>query len=200
MVGPWRGSVARATPFGLSRDEYVQTLAKRISYSRAYTAFYISVIAAALLEVGWIVFPGGAASSDGSASAAAPLSRPAGHLPSSRLFSAVESYVTLGLLAELGVRAAMQQRGFWSHRANWLDIGVAAVSLLTSLLLMLGLETPSEVRSRLYAHAAARASARLRPRLRPCPARARASARGHAPIGPLSHNRAHPPAAAPALL
>ena len=30
--------------------EYVQTLAKRISYSRAYTAFYVSVILAALVE------------------------------------------------------------------------------------------------------------------------------------------------------
>lgn len=36
---------------GMSRDEYVQTMAKRISYSRAYTAFYISVIAASAIEV-----------------------------------------------------------------------------------------------------------------------------------------------------
>jgi hypothetical protein len=61
------------------------------------------------------------------------------------LFSLVESYVTLGLLAELGVRAAMQQRAFCAHRSNWVDMAVAAVSLLTSLLILAGLETPAEM-------------------------------------------------------
>jgi hypothetical protein len=69
----------------------------------------------------------------------------AGHLPTSSLFSVVESYVTLGLLAELGVRAAMQQRAFCAHRSNWVDMAVAAVSLLTSLLILAGLETPAKM-------------------------------------------------------
>eukprot|EP00962_Isochrysis_galbana_P014223 scaffold4058_cov121-Isochrysis_galbana.AAC.5 len=78
---------------------------------------------------------------------AADAGRPklAGHLPTSSLFSVVESYVTLGLLAELGVRAAMQQRAFCAHRSNWVDMAVAAVSLLTSLLILAGLETPAEM-------------------------------------------------------
>eukprot|EP00967_Tisochrysis_lutea_P137922 scaffold248277_cov35-Tisochrysis_lutea.AAC.2 len=69
----------------------------------------------------------------------------AGHLPTSSLFSAVETYVTLGLWAELGVRAAMQQRAFCAHRANWVDMAVAAVSLMTSLLILVGLETAAEM-------------------------------------------------------
>jgi hypothetical protein len=79
----------------------------------------------------WIVLPSSAASH-----------RPklAGHLPTSSLFSLVESYVTLGLLAELGVRAAMQQRAFCAHRSNWVDMAVAAISLITSLLILAGLE------------------------------------------------------------
>eukprot|EP00967_Tisochrysis_lutea_P137921 scaffold248277_cov35-Tisochrysis_lutea.AAC.1 len=58
----WRGMGAGRVPVlplraastlthEMSRDEYVQTMARRISYSRTYTVFYITVIFASLVEV-----------------------------------------------------------------------------------------------------------------------------------------------------
>ncbi|EOD20161.1 hypothetical protein EMIHUDRAFT_255537 [Emiliania huxleyi CCMP1516] len=141
----------------LDNTIYVQTLAKRISYSRAYTAFYVSVILAALVEAR----KGARSAAQDAACQQHPLPRPqvvwilllglsdssstGRRLPVSPLFTVVETYVTVGLLAELVVRGAMQQRAFFAHRSNWADMAVAGISLLTSALLLLGLETPAEM-------------------------------------------------------
>ena len=113
-------------PHLLSRNEYVETLAKRVIYSRAYTAFYVSVIVAGCVEVAWIFCCG------------------VGQLPQSSLFAVIESYVTLGLLTEVGMRAALLRRHFCLQVANVVDSLVAATSVATSALMALGLETRAE--------------------------------------------------------
>ena len=90
----------------ISRDEYLAVLARRVLYSRAYTGFYISVICAAVFEVSLILMPHGGV----------------GQMPQGALFTAVETYVTLGLLSEVAMRLALQRRRFCSKVSNLLDL------------------------------------------------------------------------------
>lgn len=120
------GSAGSST---LSRHEYVDILAKRVLYSRAYTGFYVTLIGAGLVEVVWILSPDGGG---------------VGHLPHHGAFTVVESYVTVGLILELALRAALQRRLFWSQFANLFDLFVVIVSVFTTVLAVAGAETRSE--------------------------------------------------------
>lgn len=105
----------------ITRDEYLAVLARRVLYSRTYTGFYISVICAAVFEVRarqrerW---PGEGAVPSGAMYAQVSLillpHGGIGQLPQGPLFTAVETYVTLGLLSEVAMRLALQRRRFCS--------------------------------------------------------------------------------------
>ena len=112
----------------LSRTEYFDILAKRVLHSRTYAGFYLSLVGAGLVEVAWILLPQGGV----------------GQLPRHFVFTIVESYVTVGLVLELALRAALQRRGFWHRLSNTFDMVVAAVSILSTLLFVAGVETRSE--------------------------------------------------------
>ena len=147
-----------------SRGEYVQILAKRLVYSRAYTIFYASMIIAGIVEVRvnrivahtaarcerapqqpgrtltgraprqvlWIILPGPSSGF--------------GQLPDSVVFTAVETYVTIGLVCELALRAIHGgMKSFCGAKANIFDSAVAAVSVSSSVLIAAGLETPAEL-------------------------------------------------------
>ena len=120
------GSAGSST---LSRHEYVDILAKRVLYSRAYTGFYVTLIGAGLVEVVWIMSPDGGG---------------VGHLPDHGAFTVVESYVTVGLILELALRAVLQRRLFWTQVANLFDLFVVLVSVFTTVLAWAGAETRSE--------------------------------------------------------
>ena len=113
----------------LSRNEYIDILAKRVLYSRAYTIFYVSLICSGVAEVAWILLPtaGGV-----------------GILPQHGLFTVVESYVTAGLVLELALHATLQRRSFWLTLGNYLDAAVATVSVVSTISLVVGVETRSE--------------------------------------------------------
>ena len=120
------GSAGSST---LSRHEYVDILAKRVLTSRAYTGFYVTLICAGLVEVVWILSPDGGG---------------VGHLPHHGAFTVVESYVTVGLILELALRAALQKRLFWTQVANLFDLFVVLVSVFTTVLAVIDAETRSE--------------------------------------------------------
>lgn len=62
------------------------------------------------------------------------------------MFTAIESYVTAGLIIELILRAAHAgARKFCSVKTNVFDGLVAAVSVASSFLIAEGLETPTEL-------------------------------------------------------
>ena len=110
-------------------DEYVDILAKRVIYSRAHTCLCGSMICAGTVEVAWTLLPHGGI----------------GHLPHHPFFVFVEVYVTLGLVGELALRAALQRRDFFRRRVNLIDGLVALVSVLSLVLFVVGLETPGEM-------------------------------------------------------
>ena len=118
-----------ASSSALSRNEYIDILAKRVLYSRAYTIFYVSLICSGVAEVAWILLPtaGGV-----------------GILPQHGLFTVVESYVTAGLVLELALHATLQRRSFWLTLGNYLDAAVATVSVVSTISLVVGVETRSE--------------------------------------------------------
>lgn len=112
----------------------MQILAKRLLYSRAYTCFYLSMITAGVVEVGWIILAP-TASAEG-----------VSQLPTHPAFTAVETYVTLGLLCELSMRAMLfGMKSFCSLPANLFDSAVVAISVGSSVLIALGLETSAEL-------------------------------------------------------
>ena len=113
----------------MSRNEYLDILAKRVLYSRAYTGFYVSLIVAGLVEVVWILSP-----TDGGI----------GHLPHHGAFTLIESYVTVGLILELALRFTLQNRGFWTRLSNIFDMVVVVVSVFSTLMFVAGVETRSE--------------------------------------------------------
>ena len=116
----------------MSNSEYMQILARRLMYSRAYTFFYASMIVAGVVELVWILVPG--------------MSGNGFHqLPTSPWFTAVETYVTVGLVCELGLRATLKPTNFCRSPANVFDSVVALVSVLSSLLVAFDLETPTEM-------------------------------------------------------
>ena len=83
-------------------------------------------------QVAWIILPGPSSGF--------------GQLPDSVAFTAVETYVTIGLVCELLLRAVHSGvRSFCRVKANMFDSVVAAVSVLSSVLIAAGLETPAEL-------------------------------------------------------
>ena len=85
-----------------------------------------------MAQVAWIILPGPSSGF--------------GQLPDSVLFTAVETYVTIGLVCELLLRAVHGGiRNFCRVKANVFDSVVAAVSVLSSILIAAGLETPAEL-------------------------------------------------------
>ena len=110
-------------------DEYVDIVAKRVLYSRAHTCVCSTMIIAGTIEVAWTLLPHSGV----------------GHLPHHPFFVFVEVYVTLGLLGELALRAALQRKDFCRRRVNLIDGTVALISVLSLVLYAAGLETPSEM-------------------------------------------------------
>jgi hypothetical protein len=119
--------LARQT--SIERSEYVDIIARRVRFSRLFAGFYISVIVASLIEVVWVLTPHGGV----------------GRLPDSALFVFVETYVTVGLVLELLLRAILQRAHFCSDRGNILDTVVVAISVTTSLIVASGNETETEI-------------------------------------------------------
>jgi len=106
------------------RGEYVDILAKRVVFSRAHVCLCSSILVASVVEVLWILLPMHSAS---------------GQLPDHPLFTLVESYVTLGLVIEITLRALLEKRSFCRRWSNVFDVVVAAVSIASSALFVAGL-------------------------------------------------------------
>ena len=95
------------SPTSPNRDEhhridYVDVLAKHLLVSHAHTIACAAMIVASVIEVVWILLPHGGV----------------GRLPDHPVFVLVESYVTLGLLAETALRVVLQRRDFLRSRAT----------------------------------------------------------------------------------
>ena len=115
----------------LAASEYVDILAKRVAFSRTNALLCGTLIAAGVAEVLWIVL-------------LAVTGRP-GQLPDHWLFVLIETYVTLGLLAEIALRLALERSAFFRQLSNIFDISVALLSVLASTLYAIGRETPVEM-------------------------------------------------------
>mmetsp|Transcript_14982 Transcript_14982/g.34324 ORF Transcript_14982/g.34324 Transcript_14982/m.34324 type:complete len:273 (-) Transcript_14982:64-882(-) len=109
----------RANSF-MSKEEYLQTIASRVLYSRSCGAFYMSLLAASLTEIIWIAHPWV------SQVHCCRLS-----YPRSRLFFAVEAYLTVGLAGETTLRILWMRAAFWRQCGNIFDAIVSALSLLS---------------------------------------------------------------------
>ena len=123
------GEPSSSSSSALSRNEYIDILAKRVLYSRAYTGFYASLICAGVAEVAWILLP---------------TSGGVGVLPKHGAFTMVECYVTVGLVLEMVLHAALQRHAFWRKPENYFDALVAAVSITSTVSLVSGVETRGE--------------------------------------------------------
>ena len=123
------GGEPSSSSSALSRNEYIDILAKRVLYSRAYTVFYASLICAGVAEVAWILLP---------------TSGGVGMLPKHGAFTMVECYVTVGLVLEIALHAALQRRAFWRKPENYFDALVASVSIASTVSLVSGVETRGE--------------------------------------------------------
>jgi hypothetical protein len=110
-------------------DEYVDILAKRVIHSNAHTCLCGSMIVAGTIEVAWTLLPHGGV----------------GQLPHHPFFVFVGVYITLGLVGELVLRAALQRHDFFRRRVNLIDGFVAPVSVVSLILFGAGLETPGEM-------------------------------------------------------
>lgn len=94
----------------------MQTVASRVLYSGSCSAFYLSLLAASLTEIIWMLHPW------------------IGHCchlsyPKSRVFFAVEAYLSIGLFGETTLRLIWQQRRFWSDKGNIFDAAVSVLSM-----------------------------------------------------------------------
>lgn len=92
--------------------------AGRVMHAPACGAFYASLLVASVTEIIWISHPW------------------INHwhccrlyYPQSRLFFAVETYLTLGLVAETSLALCWQRRAFWSSSSNWFDAIVCVASI-----------------------------------------------------------------------
>lgn len=112
-------SKVRASAF-MSQEEYLQTIASRVLYSRSCGAFYMSLLFASLTEIIWIAHPWV------SQVHCCKLS-----YPRSRLFFAVEAYLTVGLAGETTLRILWMRAAFWRQCGNIFDAIVSALSLLS---------------------------------------------------------------------
>ena len=125
-----RSSSESSSSFSEMRhDEYFDILAKRVVYSRAHSCLCGTMILAGVAELSWILLPNGGI----------------GQLPEHPCFVLLETYVTLGLLVEIALRAVLQRRAFLQRWSNLFDCLVVLVSVLSSALFAAGLETPAEM-------------------------------------------------------
>lgn len=111
----------------ISSEEYLQTVASRVLYSQACGAFYLSLLAASVTEILWIVHP----SLDPYHWIIDPSHCCRLSYPRSRLFLLIETYLTLGLSAETALRLLWQRSAFWTHKGNVFDAAVCLLSLLS---------------------------------------------------------------------
>ena len=100
----------------MSQEEYLQTVASRVLYSRSCGAFYLSLLVASLTEIIWMLHPW------------------VGHCchlsyPRSPVFFAVEAYLSIGLFCETVLRLLWQRKRFWSDRGNVFDAVVSVLSM-----------------------------------------------------------------------
>lgn len=116
----------------VSYNERIETITKRLLYSNTYQALVASLTIAALVETYWLLSP-----THGTGAGQPP--------PHDTTYLVVETYVTLGLTLDLAARLYLQKCDFFRSPANVLDAAIAAASLLTSLLLALGAQLPSEM-------------------------------------------------------
>jgi len=115
-VTPFR---SRSASF-MSQEEYLQTIASRVLYSRSCTAFYLSLLLASLTEIVWILHPWV------NTRHCCRLS-----FPRSRVFFAVETYLTVGLFGETTLRILWQRSRFWLQCGNIFDASVCVLSVLS---------------------------------------------------------------------
>lgn len=107
---------ARAQGAFMSQEEYLQTVASRVLYSSSCGAFYLSLLVASLTEIIWMLHPW------------------IGHCchlsyPKSKVFFAVEAYLSIGLFGETALRLIWQRRRFWSDGGNIFDAAVSVLSM-----------------------------------------------------------------------
>jgi len=119
------GGMAESASF-VDNSEYIHAIASRVLYSRTCGAFYVSLLVASITEVVWILHPW-------------LWSKPAGQYPRiryprSRLFFAVETYLTVGLAGETTLRMLWQRARFWGQCGNVFDAVVSALSVLSFVL------------------------------------------------------------------
>uniref|UniRef100_A0A7S4C244 Ion transport domain-containing protein n=1 Tax=Chrysotila carterae TaxID=13221 RepID=A0A7S4C244_CHRCT len=115
-------SKLRASNF-MTQEEYIQTIASRVLYSRSCGAFYISLLIASLTEIIWILHPWMSAAN------CCQLA-----YPRSRVFFLVETYLTVGLAGETTLRILWLRGRFWQQCGNVFDAAVSALSLLSFIL------------------------------------------------------------------
>jgi hypothetical protein len=123
---PWRtgsSSTIPISPSYMTQEEYVQTVASRLLYSRSIGLFYLSLLAASIVEVVWILHPWISPGHERRIS-----------YPTSRLFFAVELYLTTGMVCETLLRIVLLRRAFWAEPGNVFDASVCALSVLSFLL------------------------------------------------------------------
>jgi hypothetical protein len=106
--------------------EKLDIFVRRAYVSEGYKLLCCSFVAAGVLECTWLICSGG-------------------ELPLHPLFVLLEGYVTVGLLAEVLLRAALERRQFWRRAENLIDLSVSVLSVLTALLGAFGKETPAEM-------------------------------------------------------
>ena len=87
--------------------------AGRVMNAPSCGAFYASLLAASITEIVWISHPW-----------INPMHCCKLFYPQSRIFFAVETYLTLGLVAETSITLCWQRRAFWSSFGNWFDAAV----------------------------------------------------------------------------
>ena len=87
------------------------------------------MIVAGVVEVLWILLPHGGV----------------GRLPDHPLFVAVETYVTVGLLGEVCLRLTLQGCEFFRQFSHLLDLAVAVISVLSSILFVTGMESAEQM-------------------------------------------------------
>jgi len=109
----------------VSGTEYAQIAASRLMYSPSCGVFYASLLAASLTEIVWILHPW----MDQSRGAHIRVA-----YPRSRIFFAVETYLTLGLVGETTLRFVWQRSAFWLSCNNWFDAIVCGMSCLSFFL------------------------------------------------------------------
>jgi hypothetical protein len=94
--------------------------AGRLMYAPSCGLFYASLLLASLTEIIWISHPW-----------INPTHCCRLFYPKSRVFFAVEAYLTLGLVAETSLTLVHQRRAFFRSFMNWFDLVVCGSSLLS---------------------------------------------------------------------